>query len=115
MKAKKSFPVEKDKITVGKKYYTCGYSGVFMVTVIRIYPADNKVLVRVKNDKFSPFIRTMDYIFDNPQMAKGAQKKWESSMRHKKEVRSINYRFVDLEPRKRKNRGIEERIFSSIK
>lgn len=82
MAHKKPVPVEKEKIKVGNKYYTCSYSGVSAVTVIKIF--DNSVLVKVKSNKCNPFVRSMDYIFDNPQMAKTAGRSWEHDQRKKR-------------------------------
>lgn len=72
MGCKKPIPVKPEDIKVGNKYYTCGYTGIEMVTVIKIFEKENKVLVKVKSDKCKPFIRNMNYIFDNSPMAKGA-------------------------------------------
>lgn len=84
MKSKKPIAVERENIVVGNQYYTCGYTGVAKVTVIRIFPKENKVLVKVKSDKCRPFIRKMEYIFDDPRKAKGAGRKWKDSQRKKK-------------------------------
>ena len=80
----KPIPVKPEDIEVGNKYYTCSYSGAITVTVIEIFDKENKVLVKVKNNKCKPFIRNMNYNFDNSRMAKCAGRSWESSRKRKK-------------------------------
>lgn len=84
MASKKPIPVEKENIKVGNKYYTCSYSNAIAVTVIKIFDKENKVLVKVKSDKCKPFIRSMDCIFDNAQMAKTARRRWEDSKKKRR-------------------------------
>lgn len=84
MGCKKPIPVKPEDIEVGKKYYTCSYTGIEMVTVIKIFMKENTVLVKVRSDKCKPFTRKMNYIFDNAQMAKGAVRSWKHDQRKKK-------------------------------
>lgn len=39
------------------------------------------MLVKVKGDKFKPFVRKLKYIFDNAEMAKFVTRDWESDER----------------------------------
>lgn len=77
-------PVKKENIKVENKYYTCSYCGVITVTVIKIFEDTKSVLVKVGSDKCKPFVRSMDYIFDNPEMAKSAGRNWEHDERKRK-------------------------------
>ena len=63
----KPIPVKRENIKVGSQYYTCGYSGSIKVTVIKIFD-DGAVLVKTKNNKSKPFVRRINYIFDNSEM-----------------------------------------------
>ena len=71
---KKPIPVEINKIVIGKKYYTCSYSGTISVIILKIFKDTNSVLVKINSKKkeSNPFVRHMNYIFDNPEMAKSA-------------------------------------------
>ena len=44
----------------------------------------NCVLVKTKNNKCKPFIRNMEYIFDNQDMARSAGRNWEHDQRKRK-------------------------------
>lgn len=80
----KPIPVKKENIVVGNKYYSCSYSGVITVTVIKKFDNTDRVLVKVKSNKCKPFIRSMKYIFDNRDMARSAGRNWEHDQRKKK-------------------------------
>lgn len=84
---KKPISVEKKDIKVGNQYYTCAYGGTIRVMVIKIFDDTNSVLVKVKSKKCSPFVRSVKYIFDNPEMAKFAGRNWESDNRKRKKRR----------------------------
>jgi hypothetical protein len=82
-------PVTRDKIIVGELYYTCSYTGVVNVIVLKIFDDTNCVLVKINNKKpkFKPFVRSMDFIFDNREMAKSAGREWEHSERKRAKER----------------------------
>ncbi len=80
----KPVPVEKEKIRIGEKYFTCTYTGAFMVTVVKIFKETDSVLVKVKSAKCKPFVRSMKYLFDNQEMAKTAKRNWEHDERKRK-------------------------------
>lgn len=83
---KKPIPVEINKIVIGKKYYTCSYSGTISVIILKIFKDTNSVLVKINSKKkeSNPFVRHMNYIFDNPEMAKFAGRTWEHDERKRK-------------------------------
>lgn len=62
---KKPIPVEINKIVIGKKYYTCSYSGTISVIILKIFKDTNSVLVKINSKKkeSNPFVRHMNYIF----------------------------------------------------
>lgn len=64
----KPVPVKKDELIVGNQYYTCSHSGVIKVTLLKIFLDTQSVLVKVgsKKKELKPFVRSMRYIFDNP-------------------------------------------------
>lgn len=76
--------MKKEDIKVGEKYYTCSYTGVTGVTVIRIFDDTDTVLVKVKSEKRLPFVRPIKYIFDDPITARHAGKDWEHFERKRK-------------------------------
>lgn len=71
--------MKKENIKVGNQYYTCDYSGAIRITVLKIF--DDAVLVITKN---KPFVRSIKYIFDNPEMANKARRNWEHDERKRK-------------------------------
>ena len=79
----KPIPVKRENIKVGSQYYTCGYSGSIKVTVIKIFD-DGAVLVKTKNNKSKPFVRRINYIFDNSEMAQCASRNWEHDERKRR-------------------------------
>lgn len=80
----KPIPLKKEDIKVGNIYYTCNYGGVDKVAVVKIFNDTNSVLVKVNDDKRKPFVRNINYIFDNSEMANAASRNWESSERRRK-------------------------------
>jgi hypothetical protein len=86
MQWKRAVPVKKENIKVGDKYYSCSYTGTIKVTVIKIFNDTDCVLVETKNNKHksNPFVRSMDYLFDDPEMAKSAGRNWEHDERKRK-------------------------------
>ena len=80
----KPIPVKKENIIIGNKYYSCSYSGVIVITVIKRFDDTNCVLVKTKNNKCKPFIRNIEYIFDNQDMARSAGRNWEHDQRKRK-------------------------------
>ncbi len=82
----KPIPVEKENIKIENLYYTCSYSGAIKVKVIKIFYDANCVLVKTGSKKGKPFIRNMNYIFDNSDMAKSAGKNWEHDERKRKRI-----------------------------
>lgn len=80
----KPIPVKKENIIIGNRYYSCSYLGIIAVTVIKKFDDTNTVLVKVNSNKFKPFIRSIKYIFDNPDMAKSAGRSWEHDERKRK-------------------------------
>lgn len=83
----KPIPVDKEKLIIGRTYYTCNYSGACKVILIKINLDTNKVLVKGKKDT-QPYIRPIKYIFDNPEMAKFAVRNWENETRKNKKKKS---------------------------
>lgn len=83
---KKPIPVEINKIVIGEKYYTCAYSGAVGVIILKIFKGTNSVLVKVhsKKKEHKPFVRSGNYIFDNFEMAKSANRDWEHDERKRK-------------------------------
>ena len=79
----KPIPVKRENIKVGNQYYTCNYSGSIKVTVIKIFD-DGAVLVKTKNNKSKPFVRRINYIFDNSEMAQYASRNWEHDERKRR-------------------------------
>jgi hypothetical protein len=86
MQWKRPVPVKKENIKVGDKYYSCSYNGIIKVTVIKIFNNTSCVLVETKNNKHKskPFVRSMNYLFDDPEMAKSAGRNWEHDERKRK-------------------------------
>lgn len=82
-------PVKKENIKIGNQYYTCNYSGSTKVTILKIFD-DGAVLVKTKNDKCKPFVRSMKYIFDSPDMANSARRSWENDKRKGKKGKRNN-------------------------
>ena len=80
-------PVAKEDIKIGNRYYTCEYSGSISVTAIKIFYDKNSVLVKAKDNKRNPFVRSMNYIFDNLGMARSACRNWEHDERKRKRKR----------------------------
>ncbi len=74
-------PIDKEKIIVNEKYWTCSYTGRIRVTVIKIL-GNSKVLVKTKNG--NPFIREMRWIFDDEELCKRAGRQWEHDERKRK-------------------------------
>lgn len=70
-------PVKKEDIKIGKQYYSCWYSGVIKVIVIKIFDDTDCVLVKSKDKNCKLFVRSIKYIFDNSEMAKYAGRNWE--------------------------------------
>jgi hypothetical protein len=89
MQWKRPVPVKKENIKVGDKYYSCSYTGTIKVTVIKIFNDTSCVLVEIATTKHNkhkskPFVRSMDYLFDDPEMAKSAGRNWEHDERKRK-------------------------------
>ena len=86
MKHKKPVPIEINKIIIGEKYYTCSWTGAISVIVMKIFNDTNSVLVEINSKKkgYKPFVRPVNYIFDNQEMAKSAGKAWEHDERKRK-------------------------------
>lgn len=74
-------PVNKEEIKINENYWTCSYTGRIRVTVLQILNKSN-VLVKTKNGK--PFVRSMDWIFDDEELCKRAGKSWEHAERKRK-------------------------------
>lgn len=70
-------PVKNENIDIGKQYYTCNYTGAIVITVLKKFTDTNSVLVKINNKKCKPFVRSMNYIFDNQPMARSAGHDWE--------------------------------------
>lgn len=77
-------PVKSENIDIEKQYYTCNYTGATKVTVIKKFTDTNSVLVKINNKKCKPFVRSMNYIFDNEPMARSAGHDWEHYERKRK-------------------------------
>ena len=54
--------------------------------ILKIFKDTNSVLVKINSKKkeSNPFVRHMNYIFDNPEMAKSAGRTWEHDERKRK-------------------------------
>lgn len=90
--------IDREKIQIGEKYWTCGWSGRVVVTIIEKLGKD-KVLVKA-GKKGNPFIRGVEWIFDNEINCKRAGKSWEHFERkHKRVVK---------EKRKNKSKSTEQ-------
>lgn len=74
-------PVNKENIKVNESYWTCSYTGRIKVTVLQIL-SKSKVLVKTKNGK--PFVREMEWIFDDEELCKRAGRRWEHAERKRK-------------------------------
>ena len=57
------------------------------MTAIKIFYGKNSVLVKAKDNKRNPFVRSMNYIFDNLGMARSACRNWEHDERKRKKER----------------------------
>lgn len=81
--------VKDKKIEVGKKYYTCSYTGVERVIIIKIFDNNKFVLVKAdrEDDKLKPFVRPIKYIFDTANKAKNAKRNWEHDDRKRRKKR----------------------------
>jgi hypothetical protein len=89
MQWKRPVPVKKENITVGDTYYSCSYTGTIKVRVIKIFADTDCVLAEIATTKRNkrknkPFVRSMDYLFDDPEMAKSAGRDWEHDERKRK-------------------------------
>lgn len=82
----KPIPVKQEKLIVGNDYYTCNYTGTVKVTLLKIFADTKSVLVKVssKRKEHKPFVRSMRYIFDDPEMAKFAGRSWEEEEKKRK-------------------------------
>lgn len=62
------------------------YSGTVGVIILKIFKDTNSVLVKVNSKKkeHKPFVRSVNYIFDNFEMAKSANRDWEHDERKRK-------------------------------
>lgn len=82
----KPIPVKLDKIIIGKKYYTCSYTGTIIIIVLKIFKDSNSVLVKIhsKKKEHKPFVRSINYIFSNKEMAKSASRAWKHDERKRK-------------------------------
>ncbi len=78
----KPIPVKRENIKVENQYYTCNYSGACKITVVKVF--GDAVLVKTKNNISKPFVRSMKYIFDSPDMANSARRNWEQDERKRK-------------------------------
>lgn len=85
---RKPIPVEINKIVVGEKYYTCSWTGVIAVIVLKVYQNTNTVVVKMNSKKknLESFVRPVKYIFDNPEMARSAGRDWEHDERKRKKM-----------------------------
>lgn len=85
---RKPIPVEINKIVIGEKYYTCSWTGVIAVIVLKVYQNTNTVVVKVNSKKknLESFVRPVKYIFDNPEMARSAGRDWEHDERKRKKM-----------------------------
>lgn len=83
---RKPIPVPIEKIVIGEKYYTCGWTGTIGVIILKIFKNSDSVLVKVNSKKkeHKPFVRSVNYIFDNSEMAKSAGRDWEHDERKRK-------------------------------
>ena len=56
------------------------------VIILKIFKDTNSVLVKVNSKKkeHKPFVRSVNYIFDNFEMAKSANRDWEHDERKRK-------------------------------
>lgn len=64
------------KLQIGEKYYTCSYTGVERVSIIKIFDDNEHVLVKAdkEGNKAKPFVRHIKYIFNSDNKAKNAMK-----------------------------------------
>ena len=60
----KPIPVDKEKLIIGRTYYTCNYSGACKVILIKINLDTNNVLVKGKKDT-QPYIRPIKWENEN--------------------------------------------------
>lgn len=60
------------------------------VTVLKIFDDTASALVRVKSNKIKPIEKKLNYIFDNPVMAKCAGRDWEHDERKRKKEKEKN-------------------------
>ena len=99
---KKPIPVEINKIVIGEKYYTCSWTGVIVVIVLKVYQNTNTVVVKVNSKKknLESFVRPVKYIFDNPEMARSAGRDWEHDERKRKKM-------IKQNKKKRKTKGTQ--------
>lgn len=82
-------PINRDDIRVGNRYWTCSWTGRVKVEVIEILKGA-KVLVKTNGKNCSPFIREMDWIFDDEENCKRAGKRWENHERKRKKTSKEN-------------------------
>lgn len=86
-------PVSMSEIEIGKQYYTCSYSGPIKITIIKIFYDTRKVLVKLKRDKYAPFVRSVEYIFLDSVMARSAGRNWEHDERKRKRKAKMERRI----------------------
>lgn len=77
-------PIKSEKIDIGKQYYTCSCTGAIVITVLKKFTDTNCVLVKINSKKCKPFVRSMNYIFNNQPMARSAGHDWEHDERKRK-------------------------------
>ena len=78
--------INKTKIKLNDTaYYTCSYSGVITVNVLKVFDNDT-ALVRIQSTKkeHTPFVRPIEFLFCDADSARKSGKEWEHFERNRR-------------------------------